>query len=199
MAQHIVRYFRAYYDISDRYVYFTFFPVAYWFTDSKIPTRYVHPGDIGDEFFLKAMDGADATTAKELQNILLKKPVFIIAPKKVDYLSDEVNLLLKNEILNSYREEEQFDDFYIYRHVEFAPMTAKWWNILSKTRKREVVKLMLNDTRQKMSGVKLEEPHYYVTQIDAILRGNDESGRKINEIFYTLLSKSQSPNNFSMS
>lgn len=53
--------------------------VVNWLTESKYPTKYIHPSNLLEkEYMIKIVDGPNATKEKELLNILSKNPAFIV-------------------------------------------------------------------------------------------------------------------------
>lgn len=103
------------YDLEGEYVYFCDLHIGYWLTNTKIPTKYVHPSSVGKEYFIKAVDGEAATAESTLQMILLKKPLFIIKTDKLRYFNNQCNAVLDDEIENNYELEKQVKNMHIYK------------------------------------------------------------------------------------
>ncbi|MFC1624259.1 ArnT family glycosyltransferase [Candidatus Omnitrophota bacterium] len=112
-------YYIAYYlnshDVSGQYVFLCSHHIGYWLTGAKIPTKYAHPSNLGKEYLLKAIDGKTASSESALQNILMKKPVFIVKPLKVDYFNKGCNAILDTEIERRYELDEKIGPIDIYK------------------------------------------------------------------------------------
>jgi len=103
------------YDVSDKYIFLTQYNIVYWLTDAKIPTKYVHPSNLGKERLLKVADGDKASVRQELINILNKRPEFIVTPDWVSFYGLDDNLLLKNEIRHHYTLVKQIDTNFVFQ------------------------------------------------------------------------------------
>jgi hypothetical protein len=101
-------------DVKGQYIYtVNCCQIVYWLTDSKYPTKYVHPSDlIRKEYMLKTVDGPDATSEKELLRILAKRPEFIIYRMAPPPLPGSFALILKNALESNYNLERIVDGSY---------------------------------------------------------------------------------------
>lgn len=103
------------YNVSGKYVYFCECHIGYWLTNAKVPTKYAHPPNVGEESFLKAVDGKRATSENTLQEILMKKPLFIVKPVKLWYFNEKCNSILDNEIKKNYELDKKIEHINIYK------------------------------------------------------------------------------------
>lgn len=60
--------------------------IAYWLLDAEVPTRIVHPSNMGRPAMMRAVFGPQWTAAAELDSIFARAPAFVVLP-------DELNLL----------------------------------------------------------------------------------------------------------
>lgn len=92
--------------------------IVYFLTDSRLPTKYVHPTNIIKyDYMLKVIDGPEATDETELQKILLKKPAFIVYKDgSWPTPDDDFRKMLFIELDKQYRLVKVInDDHFIYR------------------------------------------------------------------------------------
>lgn len=106
-------------DVAGQYIYMVNnCQIVYWLTESRYPTKYVHPSDIiKHDFMLRTVDGPEATDEGELLNILSKEPLFIVF-KRDSWPTPDADLkkLLEEELSNNYREVRIVDEkYFIYK------------------------------------------------------------------------------------
>jgi len=92
--------------------------VVNWLTESKYPTKYIHPSNLLErEYMIKIVDGPNATKEKELLNILSKNPAFVVYkqaswPEQLDKIKE----ILDNELQANYEALKTIDtDYHIYK------------------------------------------------------------------------------------
>lgn len=163
------------YQLSDEYVFFCIYPISYWFTGAKIPTKYVHPADIGSDYFIKAIDGPNATPEQELKNILEKRPLFIVKPLNVSYFTDAQKNILDSEIRQNYRVEtftleKPFEpSIYFYMRNDIQLFSENWWNKLSRFGKKQAVEGIIRVLKETKNIAILKSPQFYQEKIDIFL------------------------------
>jgi 4-amino-4-deoxy-L-arabinose transferase-like glycosyltransferase len=107
------------FNVKGQYIYMVnSCQIVYWLTDSRYPTKYIHPSNIFlNEYMLKIIDGPDATREKELLSILDRRPQFIIYrgdlwPKSLE----DFKAILDNELSANYEQVKSIDTYYqIYK------------------------------------------------------------------------------------
>jgi len=92
--------------------------VVNWLTESKYPTKYIHPSNLLErEYMIKIVDGPNATKEKELLNILSKNPAFIVFkqaswPEQLDRFEE----ILDTEIKGNYELVQTIDaSYHVYK------------------------------------------------------------------------------------
>jgi 4-amino-4-deoxy-L-arabinose transferase-like glycosyltransferase len=113
----IAEYLRRF-NVKGQYIYMVnSCQIVYWLTDSRYPTKYIHPSNIFlNEYMLKIIDGSDATREKELLSILDKRPRFIIFRRDLwpKYLGD-FKAILDNELSANYEHVKSIDTYQLYK------------------------------------------------------------------------------------
>jgi 4-amino-4-deoxy-L-arabinose transferase-like glycosyltransferase len=92
--------------------------IAYWLTDTKPLSKIItHPSNINQEALLKTIMGKDATTEKEMVNILDRKPLFIVKRSSTWYLesSPKANQVLLERLNNYYKLVAKIEGLYLYK------------------------------------------------------------------------------------
>ncbi len=104
--------------VSGRYVAFFDYHIGYFLTDTKIPTKYVHPSHLGRDYVIKILDGNDATGVGTLQKILDKEPLFIIRGTGTTYMDEmckPCSDLLRDRLKKQYEYDRTIDDADIFK------------------------------------------------------------------------------------
>lgn len=91
------------------YAYFAVFPIGYWLTDTRLPTRYLHPGDIVRDDMLRLMDGPQAGHMAEMEAIFSKKPAFLVTKKYLLNISPDMIAYLNTQTRAHYLPYKSFD------------------------------------------------------------------------------------------
>lgn len=91
------------------YAYFAVFPIGYWLTGTKLPTRYLHPGDIVRDDMLRLMDGPQAGHMAEMEAIFSKKPAFLVTKKYLLNISPDMVAYLNGQTRAHYLPYKSFD------------------------------------------------------------------------------------------
>ncbi|MFH1680248.1 MAG: glycosyltransferase family 39 protein [Candidatus Eisenbacteria bacterium] len=110
-----------------------FFPehqILYLLTETKIPTRFVHPSLLINEPILKTIEGPGASTRSEILSIFGKGPRFVVKSEKIWYLRrfPEAEELIDGILARDYRLVEEIESLRIYERrtdedrVERRPM-----------------------------------------------------------------------------
>ena len=92
--------------------------IGWWLTGALIPTRFIHPTDLGSPFLLKLLYTEPSTPAREVKLIFEKKPIYVIpAQIKRNRSSSEsdFDIGLDKELETHYTLENNIDGTGIYR------------------------------------------------------------------------------------
>ena len=101
---------------SRRPVYLMSDHIAYWFADSRPPTRMTaHPSNIGEQSLIETVVGKDASTSEELRKVFRLKPEFVVMTERVFYLEREPMRLLETILDDEYVLATQIEGRKIYR------------------------------------------------------------------------------------
>ena len=108
-------------NILDEPVYMMKDHIVLWLLDKKpLSKSTTHPSNISQDYLLKFIEGEDASTKKEIANILAQKPKFIVKMKNVWYLSDKkaAKSLLEETLSNNYKMVKEIQGRQIYLRNE---------------------------------------------------------------------------------
>lgn len=96
-------------NVSGKYIFVCGrYHIVYWLTDAKLPTRYVQPSNLFREFYLKAIEGEQATVASEFNSIFKKKPVYVIVGGRCSH-NKKWALNFSEEVQRNYELETRLD------------------------------------------------------------------------------------------
>ncbi len=93
--------------------------IAYWLLDAKVPTRSIHPSNLGRVEMMRALEGPTWTTCGEFAAIFAQRPTFVAlplhGPKRWDAAA---SACLQAHLSAGYRPDRVIDQVQIYRRRE---------------------------------------------------------------------------------
>ncbi len=115
-AYKVVHYLRSR-NVRGQYVYFRIFHIGHWLTGARIPTRFVHPSDIGKPFLLTSLYTRSTSTIGELQHVFQKRPVYVVSTLNENQFpkNKAAARLFDNELETNYDLEKVIDGIGIFR------------------------------------------------------------------------------------
>lgn len=106
-------------NVRGKYVFVLYENIIYFLTGSKIPTYFVQPSNLLQPYLLHYFDGPNQTPHHAFQDVFDKKPVYIVSPKEMFYLTWyclSCYEVLGAELEKNYILEKTIEDVRLYRH-----------------------------------------------------------------------------------
>lgn len=115
-ADRVIAYLRQR-DVQGKYVYFHTAHIGYWLTGALIPTRFIHPTDMDKPKLLEVLYTKSTTPQLELEQMLSKKPVYIITRLRSKVTEPESQFIgdLDKALDNYYVLEKKFDNVGVFK------------------------------------------------------------------------------------
>lgn len=101
--------------------------IAYWLLDAKVPTRNIHPSNLGRVEMMRALEGPEWTTCGEFVAIFAQRPRFVALPLHGPTRWDATaSACLQAQLEADYQPDRVIDQVLIYRRRELnAPSAAE--------------------------------------------------------------------------
>ena len=97
--------------------------IAYWLLDAEVPTRVVHPSNLGRPAMMRAVFGPQWTAASEIDAIFAREPAFIVLPADLALLDldGDARQHLTDRLDASYRFDTSIAQLRVYARRSDVP------------------------------------------------------------------------------